>query len=90
MLGLDAARHLLSSPVVLVPTMGALHNGHIALLRRAAALSQARGSVVVVAQRLELLEQLRRGGAEVLDSPAEQLAARTIERYLDLKRRLRL
>jgi uncharacterized protein (DUF58 family) len=44
----------------------------------------------LVAQRLELLEQLRRGGAEVLDSPAEQLAARTIERYFDLKRRLRL
>lgn len=41
-------------------------------------------------QRDELLQMLRSGGAAVLDSPADQIATRTIETYLDLKRRLRL
>jgi uncharacterized protein (DUF58 family) len=41
-------------------------------------------------ERSALLEQLRLSGAEVLDSPADQIAARTIERYLELKRRLRI
>ena len=44
---LKAARDKLSSPVVLVPTMGALHEGHRALLRRARELAGARGAVAV-------------------------------------------
>jgi uncharacterized protein (DUF58 family) len=41
-------------------------------------------------ERTLLLEELRRSGVQVLDSRADQVAARAIERYLDLKRRLRL
>ncbi len=41
-------------------------------------------------ERTLLLEELRRAGVEVLDSRADQVAVRAIERYLDLKRRLRL
>jgi uncharacterized protein (DUF58 family) len=41
-------------------------------------------------ERTLLLEELRRSGVEVLDSRADQVATRAIERYLDLKRRLRL
>jgi pantoate--beta-alanine ligase len=44
---LAAARAGLSAPVVLVPTMGALHAGHRALLRAARRLAGPTGSVVV-------------------------------------------
>jgi pantoate--beta-alanine ligase len=43
----SAIRAGLGRPVVLVPTMGALHQGHRALLRRARELSEPDGCVVV-------------------------------------------
>jgi pantoate--beta-alanine ligase len=70
-LGMDAARKLLGSPIVLVPTMGALHDGHIALLRRAAALSQPNGSVVVSV----FVNPLQFGAGEDLDRYPRDLVA---------------
>ena len=44
---LAAARALMTGPVVLAPTMGALHDGHTQLLRAARTLAGPRGSVIV-------------------------------------------
>ena len=62
-LGLAAARRGLGSPVVLVPTMGALHEGHRALLRRARDISMPNGSVVVSV----FVNPLQFGAGEDLD-----------------------
>jgi pantoate--beta-alanine ligase len=45
--GIGAARATMRSPVVLVPTMGALHGGHRALLRRGREISGSEGSLLV-------------------------------------------
>jgi pantoate--beta-alanine ligase len=62
-LGLSAARRGLGAPVVLVPTMGALHDGHRALLRRARDISVPNGSVVVSV----FVNPLQFGAGEDLD-----------------------
>jgi len=57
--GLAVARATLASPVVLVPTMGALHDGHRALIRTAGAM----GAVVVSV----FVNSLQFGAGEDLD-----------------------
>lgn len=62
-LGLAAVRRSLGAPVVLVPTMGALHDGHRALLRRAHEISRPNGSVLVSV----FVNPLQFGAGEDLD-----------------------
>jgi pantoate--beta-alanine ligase len=61
--GLTACRATLRPPVVLVPTMGALHEGHRALLRRARQISGHNGSLVVTV----FVNPLQFGAGEDLD-----------------------
>jgi pantoate--beta-alanine ligase len=60
---LAAARALMKGPVVLAPTMGALHDGHAHLLRAARTLAGPRGSVIVSI----FVNPLQFGPAEDLD-----------------------
>ena len=69
--GLAAARATLRPPVVLVPTMGALHDGHRALLRRAREISGRNGSLVVSV----FVNPLQFGAGEDLDRYPRTLAA---------------
>jgi pantoate--beta-alanine ligase len=62
-LGLDAARRPLGCPLVLVPTLGALHHGHRVLLRRARDIAGPEGSVLVSI----FVNPLQFGEAEDLD-----------------------
>ena len=77
---LAAARDKLGAPLVLVPTMGALHDGHRALLRRARELAGPRGTVAVSI----FVNPLQFGPNEDLDkyprAPAADLAACEEER----------
>jgi len=60
---LAAARALMRGPVVLAPTMGALHDGHAQLLRAARTLAGPRGSMIVSI----FVNPLQFGPAEDLD-----------------------
>jgi pantoate--beta-alanine ligase len=62
-LGLAVARRGLGAPVVLVPTMGALHEGHRALIRRAREIASPNGCVVVSV----FVNPLQFGAGEDLD-----------------------
>ncbi|HVB46036.1 MAG TPA: pantoate--beta-alanine ligase [Streptosporangiaceae bacterium] len=68
--GLAAVRATLKSPVVLVPTMGALHDGHRAPLRRAREIAGPDGSLVVSV----FVNPLQFGAGEDLDRYPRTLA----------------
>jgi pantoate--beta-alanine ligase len=68
--GLAACRATLRAPVVLVPTMGALHDGHRALLRRSRQISAPNGAVVVSV----FVNPLQFGAGEDLDRYPRTLA----------------
>ncbi len=67
--GLSVARAAMTEPVVLVPTMGALHEGHRSPLRLARELAGASGSVVVSI----FVNPLQFGPAEDFDTYPRQI-----------------
>jgi pantoate--beta-alanine ligase len=71
---LKSARDKLAGPVVLVPTLGALHDGHRALLRRARVLAGPGGAVAVSI----FVNPLQFGPSEDLDK-----YPRTLDQDLD-------
>lgn len=73
--GLAAARAALTSPVVLVPTMGALHDGHRSPLRLAREIAGREGSVLVTI----FVNPLQFGPLEDFDS-----YPRTLERDMTI------
>jgi uncharacterized protein (DUF58 family) len=80
-------RHL---PLVVTIADETLEQNELAEARTAFEFYRVGVATELMYERTLLLEELRRSGVEVLDSQADQVAARAIERYLELKRRLRL
>jgi uncharacterized protein (DUF58 family) len=80
-------RHL---PLVVTIADETLDQNELSEPRTAVEFYRVGVATELILERTVLLEELRRSGVEVLDSRADQVAARAIDRYLELKRRLRL
>ena len=80
-------RHL---PLVVTIADETVEENELREPRTALELYQVGVATELMYERTLLLEELRRSGVEVLDCRADQVAVRLIERYLELKRRLRL
>jgi hypothetical protein len=80
-------RHLLLLVTIADET---LEQNELSEPRTAKELYRVGVATELIHERTLLLAELRRSGLDVLDSRADQVAARAIERYLDIKRRIRL